>query len=576
MALTKKTYIKLIYLTLVFLFFFFSIPRLTHLDAHWNSDESRWLHRSARFMSAIKEGDFSGTVIAYHPGVITMWIAGLRTFFTDPGLDVRNLARARFFIGIFVWIGIGTACLLLYRLFGQWVALASFACFVFSPLFLAQTRRVHTDALASIFILLTLVLLLIYCQNRSLRRYLVCSGIAFGLALLSKSYALILLICFPLCLFLFGSAWKSLSRWHRFLKHITEVVAFLNCAILTVFFLWPVFWTPLFGLMALCLLVFTFVLLKEDFENKYRTLIWLAALGIGQIFVCVRRAVQTVWMVFEKVNWAVTTPHEVEHFFLGEVVNDPGWLFYILALTVKSTPLMLPFALVGVFFVWKHRERSDVDARRFQATLMLVASVVIFTLCLSATSKKFSRYLLPAFLLLDVLAAIGIVETLRWIGAWLNVYRGGQPQGLKILLASVAGLGFFLIQILPVLSLHPYYGTYYNLCWKLTDITKVITVGEASGLDVAAKYLNQKHTPELIVVQVSPLATEFVRKYFQGYAYRSDKKTGIPPDYEVVYIRDSQIQRVPQTGTRNGELEAVITLNGIEHVWIYRVQEEKK
>ena len=157
----------------------------------------RWLHRSARFMSAIKEGDFSRTVIAYHPGVITMWIAGLRTFFTDPGLDVRNLARARFFIGIFVWIGIGAACLLLYRLFGQWVALASFACFVFSPLFLAQTRRVHTDALASIFILLTLVLLLIYCQNRSLRRYLVCSGIAFGLALLSKSYALILLICFP-------------------------------------------------------------------------------------------------------------------------------------------------------------------------------------------------------------------------------------------------------------------------------------------------------------------------------------------------------------------------------------------
>ena len=285
----------------------------------------------------------------------------------------------------------------------------------------------------------------------------------------------------------------------------------------------------------------TFVLLKEDFENKYRTLIWLAALGIGQIFVCVRRAVQTVWMVFEKVNSAVTTPHEVEHFFLGEVVNDPGWLFYIFALTVKSTPLMLPFALVGVFFVWKHRERSDVDARRFQATLMLVASVVIFTLCLSATSKKFSRYLLPAFLLLDVLAAIGIVETLRWIGAWLNVYRGGQPQGLKSLLASVAGLGFFLIQILPVLSLHPYYGTYYNLCWKLTDITKVITVGEASGLDVAAKYLNQKPTPELIVVQVSPLATEFVRKYFQGYAYRSDKKTGIPPDYEVVYIRDSQI-----------------------------------
>ncbi len=62
------------------------------MDAHWSSDESRWLHRSAQFMSAVKQGNFSGTLIAYHPGVITMWVAGLRTFFVDPGVDVENLA----------------------------------------------------------------------------------------------------------------------------------------------------------------------------------------------------------------------------------------------------------------------------------------------------------------------------------------------------------------------------------------------------------------------------------------------------------------------------------------------------
>lgn len=53
--------------------------------------------------------------------------------------------------------------------------------------------------------------------------------------------------------------------------------------------------------------------------------------------------------------------------------------------------------------------------------------------------------------------------------------------------------------------------------------------------------------------------------------------TGIPnPDYEVVYIRDLQIGRVSQTGTLNGELEAVITLNGIDHVWIYRILPSKE
>ena len=33
--------------------------------------------------------------------------------------------------------------------------------------------------------------------------------------------------------------------------------------------------------------------------------------------------------VFDKISWAVTTPHELEHFFLGQVVNDPGWLFLL-------------------------------------------------------------------------------------------------------------------------------------------------------------------------------------------------------------------------------------------------------
>ena len=187
----------------VCLFMVISVPRLLSLDAHWSSDEARWLHRSAEFMSAVKNGEFSETVIAYHPGVTTMWIAGLRTFFTKPRLDPVNLSLARWFIGIVVLLGIGTACLLIDRLFGRWVAFASLGCLAFSPLFLAQTRRVHTDALATTFILLTVLLLLLYCQHRQRWRYLIFSGIVFGLAVLSKSYSLILVPWVLPCLFVF-------------------------------------------------------------------------------------------------------------------------------------------------------------------------------------------------------------------------------------------------------------------------------------------------------------------------------------------------------------------------------------
>ena len=224
-------------LALVF-FLLAAMPRLFSLGAHWASDEARWLRRSQQFMSAVKQGAFSETLIAYHPGVPTMWIAGLRAFFLDPGVDVPNLAHARWNIGIVVSAGISLACLLLYKLFGAWITLACFVSLAYSPLFLAQTRRVHTDALTTIFVLLTVLLLLYYCQNRQQRRYLIFSGITYGLALLSKSYALILLPWLPLCLFLFREK-QTASFWN----HIAEVLIFLMGAALPVIAFWPVFWT---------------------------------------------------------------------------------------------------------------------------------------------------------------------------------------------------------------------------------------------------------------------------------------------------------------------------------------------
>ncbi len=543
-----------------------SIPRFHLLYAHWSSDEARWLHRSAQFMSAIKEREFSETLIAYHPGVTTMWIAGLRTLFTPPRIDVENLASARLFIGIVVWAGIGIASFLLYKLFGQWVALSGFVGLAYSPLFLAQTRRVHTDALAATFIFLTVLLFLIYCQKRQHCRYLIISGIAFGLALLSKSYALILLPWIPFCLFLFQERCSG-----NFWTYFAEGICFLNCAVLIILAVWPVFWTPFFGLMAFCLVGLTMVLFRSK-KNKHIPLERIVPAAVGLILVCVQAA-QHIWLVFDKVNWAITTPHEVEHFFLGKVVYDPGWLFYPFVLIIKSTPLMLPLATCGVLLLWKQQKQSEDTSRHFRTVLSFVACLILFTVCLSVTSKKFSRYLLPAFPMLEILSAIGFIQGLKWVyNALLSRFGAKETAKYKAILAGIACLAFFFIQMVPVLALHPYYGTYYNLSWKVTDITRIITVGEASGLDIAAKYLNDKPDAHKLVVQVSPLATEFVYHYFQGRVYRADRITKLSPDYEVVYIRDSQIGRVPQTGTLNGELEAVITLNGIDHVWIYRIE----
>ncbi len=557
----------------VCLFVAASVSRLFSLGDHWTSDEGGWLDHSTVFMAAVEMGAFSETLVTFHPGVITIWLAALRTFFTEPHISVQGLALARWFIGVALLIGIGVAAMLLYRLFGHWVALIGAAFLSFSPLFLAQSRRVHTDALAATFVLLTVLSLLLYCQIPQKRRYLVGSGIAFGLACLAKSNSLILLLWLPICFVLFRNREET---WRQFFLHgLGAGLCFLSCTLLTVFALWPLFWNPtflIFGMGLLGATLFTYRELQKGAHQRL-TLYLASVVVVGMIS---GYMVRTVWRVFDGVAWAITTPHNVEHFFLGQVLYDPGWLFYPLALCVETAPLTLPLAFAGCLFLWRKRHpwsRNGHEgyARQFRIALALVAVVLLFTLCLSLTSKKFSRYLLPAFPILEILAAIGFFEFLKWSYSYIDSRFGSETNSQKLTFSIVSILCVLLIQILPVLRLHPYYSTYYNLYFKLTDIRKIITVPAAAGLDLAAKHLNRKPNAQELYVQVSQLSGQFFLPYFIGQTHWADASGEVVPDYEVVHIRDSQVGRVPQTGTLNGELEHVITLNGIDYVWIYRI-----
>ncbi len=551
----------------VCLFVVASASRLFSLGAHWTSDEVGWLDHSTVFMAAVEMGAFSETLVTFHPGVITIWLAALRTFFTEPHISVQGLALARWFIGVALLSGIGVAAMLLYRLLGRWVAVIGATFLSFSPLFLAQSRRVHTDALASMFVLLTVLSLLLYCGAPQKRRYLIGSGIAFGLACLAKSNSLILLLWLPICFVLFRNREET---WRQFfLRGLGGCLCFLSCTLLTVFALWPLFWNPVFLMFGVCLLGVT-LLADRELQKGAHGRLTLYLVSVVVVGVVSGYMVRTVWRVFDGVAWAITTPHNVEHFFLGQVLYDPGWLFYPLVLCTETTPLTLPLVFAGCLFLWRKRHQEGY-ARQFRIALALVAVVLLFTLCLSLTSKKFSRYLLPAFPILEILAAIGFFEFLKWGYSYIDSRFGTETNSQKLTFSIVTLLCLFLIQILPVLRLHPYYGTYYNLCFKLTDIRKIITVGAGAGYDLAAKYLNRKPNAQALRVHTFPPSAQFFYQYFIGQSSWSESGEVAVPDYEVVHLRESQAGWVPQTGTLNGQLEHVITLNGIDYVWIYRI-----
>ena len=561
--------------TILLTFGFFLIvglPRLVALDAHWASDESTWLYRSQGFMHLIQGGEFQQTLITHHPGVTTMWLGGIRRFFRDTPtwLSQKDLALARWFICVAITAGLCVTLYLLRHLFPPWCAAAVSGFLVSDPFFLAQTRKVHTDALATLFILLTVLLFLLYCirdtQKSRQSRYLIFAGIAFGLACLSKSYSLILLLWMPLCLWLFR---PQNTPWRKFLYNswVTGIF-FINWSLFTVFFLWPVFWHPLGICLGVSLLSSTLFLQRAVQSGKhFRRCVGMT---LFILTLCTGYVVRTLWIVFEKVGWAVTTAHEIDHFFLGKIIADPGWLFYFFTISVKSSPFVLPLAVGGILFLWKHRHDENA-AKHFKCAAAVGALVVLFTVCLVLTSKKFARYLLPTFLMLDILAGMGLFYASKWVGTQL------KKHGFQNIAPAAGVILVLILTAAPIFILHPYYGTYYNPCWKVPDITNIITVNDTSGLELAAKYLNQKANAENLYVQASDLGSEFLRYYFRGTVYRADtdciEGTGElrPADYEVVYIRDLQIGRVHKEGKRGGIFERAITLNGIDYVWIYRI-----
>jgi len=559
--------------------------------------------RARAFVLSLGEGNFKGTFQSYHPGVTTMWLGGASlwskyknalsvapSLVYHPFLSLQNLAMTRRTIAITVACTIILAFFLLRSLLGTEIAVLSTVFIACNPIYLAQSRRFHTDALAAAFLLLATLTFLIYLEASHKRYYLILSGISFGLSCLSKSVSFIFLLWVPLVFVVYFILQKPVADVKRRVPLASMIYAFLgwlSTACLTFISFWPIFWGisikignlsfPLFAFIAFCLLGVTILsyrrlkglansqshLKKDKLTVSLRLFVVLAVgLCLSMFFV-----LKSTSPVIRSIRWALTTPHEVAHFFMGRVVHDPGWLFYPVILSIKSTPLTLPIALFSLVFLWRHRHHPEYT-QRYKLALAFWIFVILFTFCLSVTAKKFSRYLLPVFPILDILAAIGLYTMMEWafkrIGFRQNSARKSWGKFAVLLLV-------ILIQVIPVLYLHPYYGTYYNPCWKIADITKVCTIGDASGLDIAAKYLNQKPNAKNLVVRVSPLSAEFFGYYFEGKSYRSDRQNNyLNPDYEVFYIRDLQIGRVRKEDS-SGILEHVIHMNGIDYVWIYRL-----
>jgi 4-amino-4-deoxy-L-arabinose transferase-like glycosyltransferase len=504
--------------------------RLPELDRYATIDESRWVSRAADFSTYIQQRDWDKTYLVGHPGVTTMWLGSLgmgparvramsylaestdvtrRDDYLDALVAARKgpLVANALALGLCVWLAWG--------LFGAGPALLGGLLLLSDPFLAAHSRLIHLDALLTSCLALAALASIAFWSGGSWL-YLLLAGLASGLALLTKAPSVYLVGFLPALALLqhLRGGWRQRRGWLRLASGLAIVAGLAGALCLA---LWP------------ALRLRPQLVLRQMAEFTLKN-------GSG----------------------------ERENFFLGRPVEDPGPLFYPLATLFRATPLLLLGLALLAFFLVRERGRLS----KIWPALLVGGFAVGFILMMTLGQKKFDRYVLPAFPLLDLLAGYGL-----WLG-WMRIAGRLWPDRKRPpvpSLAAAGGLGV-LLAALPMLSVYPYYLAYYNpLLGGGPAAQRAIFVGWGEGMDRVAGYVNARPL-ELGAPLVATAYHRVLQAHLRGNNAMPIERAELA-DYIVPYVnslqRDQDHDLLAQlVGDR--EPERSVWLNGIEYARIYR------
>ncbi len=550
---TQKTIVVLFLLVAILL------PRVVALDRLVTPDETRWLTRSANFYYALTHRDFAHTYQIEHPGVLIMW-AGMfafiqkfptyseqatgqlnwlqdevGSFLRDHGYDpLELLVTGRLNMVLIIALVLITAFWAASRLLGFWPAVVGFFLIAVDPFHVALSRLLHVDGMSSSLMLLSLLAFMCYLYRGEHWRDLVLSGVAAGLAWLTKSPALFLIPFTGLLLLLeLLEKWWRQKRfaWQHLWQLSVPFVLWGSIGLAVFILLWPAMWV-------------------EPVHTLRRML--------GAMF-----------------GYAVEG-HDSPLYFNGRVYNcDPGIQFYPITYLWRTTPVVLAgLVLAGTALLHPGKQWIHFSGRRPLAILLLFA--VLFTLFMDGGAKKFDRYMLPIYPPLDIVAGMGWMVAAEWV-------RRRPAQRVAQAFATVALLAAFIGQVACTVSSYPYYLSYYNpLLGGTPRAPQVMMVGWGEGLDQAARFLNSQPDADQRQVVTGVWSTTF-SYFYKGPVLRSRFQPGtnrihdwMASDYYVMYVNEEQREKISHELIdyfATLEPVKVVRINGLDYVYVYDIRD---
>ena len=259
--MTNRRWWRAIGLLVVFLMAF--LPRaLTPI-----SRPLQWHFRSIKFIEAVLEKRWSDTLFVEHPGVSTMWVAGIaqhavhqvqkrimpeqhplypgevegRVFVTEVAIGVGALAAFIACLIVLSWYP-------LKRLFGKHVAWAGVILMALDPYYIANSKVLHIDAMLATLMMFSALAMLVYAQDDD-RRDLIISGVFGGLALLTKSPAFFLIPFSALALLILRGNDIGFSI-RRLFRHLAlPLLIWAGVAAVIFVLLYPAMWVDPVGVL---------------------------------------------------------------------------------------------------------------------------------------------------------------------------------------------------------------------------------------------------------------------------------------------------------------------------------------
>lgn len=504
------------------------LPRTLELGSFVTVDEGyHWFGRAERFSTALAEGNYAATNLIGHPGVTTMWLGSIGVWLRGALEAAGNAAIVdpywqrtllRLPVGIVTSLCIALAFPLLRRLWGGKVALIAALLWAAEPFLIAHSQLLHTDALLTSFMALSLLAALIAfgydgsSQPNAIRwPWLIASAVAGGLALLTKSPSVLLAVMIGFLAIAHGVRWRS---WRAI---VSPVVLWGGAAALTWFALWPAAWVDLPGVL--------------------RAMYTQASSDGG-------------------------SPHGWGNFFRGRAVADPGPLFYPVAVALR----LAPWTLIGVALlpVVALLSRRALPNRPALAWLALFA--LLFVIMVTLPPKKFDRYALPIFPALDMLAASG------WIGVFA-IARRALPVLDHALVRVGGGVAITLGLAANVALYHPYEIAFYNpLLGGGPAAQRLIPIGWGEGFEQVGAYISAQSATcdQPVATWFGPMLDPFVcgEVLPLDWALNPDR-----PGYAVMYIDQRQRNNMPQVIAflRDRQPLHTVAINGIAYASIYQI-----